>query len=76
MRQNLKDFFNLSFQNACTTQQERITINLPATAEERYIAFRNKYPYCEQRFPQKQIASYLGNTPEFLSTVRKKIAGK
>lgn len=69
-------FFRLSFQNAYIAQQERIAFNLSATAEERYIAFRNKYPYCEQRFPQKQIASYLGITPEFLSTIRKKIAGK
>jgi CRP-like cAMP-binding protein len=69
-------FFRLSFQNAYITQQERITFNLSSTAEERYTSFKNKYPYGEQRFPQKQIASYLGITPEFLSTLRKKLAGK
>jgi len=69
-------FFRLSFQNAYIAQQERITFNLSSTAEERYLSFKNKYPYCEQRFPQKQIASYLGITPEFLSTLRKKSAGR
>jgi CRP-like cAMP-binding protein len=69
-------FFRLSFQNAYIAQQERITFNLSSTAEERYRSFKTKYPYGEQRFPQKQIASYLGITPEFLSTLRKKLAGK
>lgn len=69
-------FFRLSFQNAYIAQQERITFNLSSTAEERYHSFKNKYPYCGQRFPQKQIASYLGITPEFLSTLRKKSAGR
>lgn len=69
-------FFRLSFQNAYIAQQTRIVFNLASTAESRYTAFRKKYPYSEQRFPQKQIASYLGITPEFLSMLRKKMTGK
>jgi CRP-like cAMP-binding protein len=67
-------FFRLSFQNAYIAQQERLTLNLSSTAAERYDLFKKKYPYSEERFPQKQIASYLGITPEFLSKLRKKIA--
>ena len=67
-------FFRLSFQNAYIAQQERITQNLSFTAEERYTFFKKKYPYSEQRFSQKQVASYLGITPEFLSVLRKKMA--
>ena len=42
------------------------------TAEERYLEFRSKYRDIEQRVPQYMVASYLGITPEFLSSLRKK----
>jgi hypothetical protein len=42
------------------------------SAEERHNAFLKKYPQFAQRVPLKQIASYLGMTPEFLSVLRKK----
>jgi len=45
--------------------------NLSLTAEERYNIFINKYPQLMQHVSQKQIASYLGITPEFLSALRK-----
>lgn len=35
-----------------------------------------KYPGLDQRVPQKMIAAFLGITPEFLSALRKKMAGK
>jgi hypothetical protein len=46
---------------------------LSAPAEERYRLFLKQKPYAEKRFPQKDIASYLGITPQFLSTLKKKI---
>ena len=64
-------FFRLSFQNAYITQRERINLTLSATAEERYFLFIKKYPYAEKRFTQKDIASYLGITIQFLSVVKK-----
>jgi hypothetical protein len=49
----------------------RVIENLSLSAEKRYENFLNKYPQVVQQVPQKQIASYLGITPEFLSTIRK-----
>lgn len=69
-------FFRIMFQNAFIAQQNRINQNLSFTAEQRYIAFLQKYPHLEQRLSQKQLAAYLGMTPVFLSMLRKKLAGK
>ncbi|MEO5983967.1 MAG: Crp/Fnr family transcriptional regulator [Ferruginibacter sp.] len=67
-------FFRILRENAFIGQYERIIQNISLSAEERYINFRTKYPQFEQRFPQKQIASYLGLTPEFLSVIRSRMA--
>jgi CRP-like cAMP-binding protein len=66
-------FFRILFQNAFITQREQINLALSATAEERYLLFLKKKPYAEKRFSQKDIASYLGVTPQFLSTLKKKL---
>ncbi len=66
-------FFRLLFQNAYISQKEQINGMLSLTAEERYMAFLKKKPYAAKRFPQKDIASYLGVTPQFLSALRKKL---
>ncbi len=67
-------FFRIMFQNAFVAQQQRIMQNLSFTAEQRYLQFKKKYPLLEQRIPQKQIAAFLGITPEFLSMLRRKMA--
>lgn len=64
-------WFRILMQNAYTREQLRIIENLSLTAEERYDNFLKKYPQIVQQVTQKQIASYLGITPEFLSTIRK-----
>jgi CRP-like cAMP-binding protein len=51
--------------------QERIIMLMSATAIERYRHFIETYPEIVQRVPQRMIASYLGITPESLSTVKK-----
>ena len=66
-------FFRIVFQNAFIAQRQQINLSLSASAEERYILFLQKKPYAEQRFSQKDIASYLGITPQFLSVLKKKI---
>ena len=66
-------FFRILFQNAYIAQREQINSMLSTSAEERYISFLKKKPYAEVRFSQKDIASYLGITPQFLSTLKKKI---
>ncbi len=52
--------------------QKRVIMLMCASALERYEHFLATYPAIVQRVPQKMIASYLGITPEALSTVRKK----
>src|SRR3984957_989454 len=69
----LERFFRILFQNAYITQREQINQALSASAEERYRLFLKRKPYAEKRFPQKDIASYLGITPQFLSTMKKKL---
>jgi len=65
-------FFRILMQNAYVREQSRIIQNLSMPAEERYRQFLTKYPQFAVRITQKQIASYLGITPEFLSSIRKK----
>ncbi len=66
-------FFRLLFQNAYIAQREQINLTLSTPAQERYLLFVKKKPYAEKRFSQKDIASYLGITPQFLSSLKKKI---
>ena len=67
-------FFRILFQNAYITQREQINLALSASARERYLSFIKKKPYAEKRFSQKDIASYLGVTPQFLSALKKKLS--
>jgi CRP-like cAMP-binding protein len=66
--------FRILTQNALVSQQQRILQNYCSTAEDRYLDFAEKRPQLFNRISNVQIASYLGVTPEFLSTVRKKIS--
>lgn len=63
-------FFRHLLQYAFIAMQERINETLSQTADERYGSFIEKYPLMERRLPLKQIASYLGITPESLSRIR------
>lgn len=65
-------FFRILMQNAYTREQLRSIENLTLNAEERYTRFIHKYPQIASNVTQKQIASYLGITPEFLSLIRRK----
>ena len=64
-------FFRILMQNAYIREQLRILQNLSMPAEVRYNNFLKKYPKISQQVTQKNIASYLGITPEFLSVIRK-----
>ncbi|NCD70701.1 Crp/Fnr family transcriptional regulator [Mucilaginibacter agri] len=66
----MERFFRILTQNGFNLYQQRITSNLSQSAEERYELFQKQYPKLEQRIAQKQIASYLGITPVFLSMIR------
>lgn len=65
-------FFRILFQNAYIREQQRALQNISFSTEERYRQFLHDYPAIVEKVTQKQIASYLGVTPEFLSAVKNK----
>ena len=69
---SFEKYFRILFANAYVREQLRALDNITFTTEERYNRFVVKYPQIVQKVSQKRIASYLGVTPEFLSTVKKK----
>ena len=72
----LECFFRILAENSLVAHQERLMDNLSLTAEERFEKFCFKYPTLLQRIPQKQIASYIGVTPEFFSKMKAKMLKK
>ncbi len=66
-------FFRILMQNAYCREQLRIIQNLSLPAKERYDQFIKNYPQIANKVTLKQTASYLGITPEFLSSIRGKM---
>lgn len=64
--------FRVLIENSFVLLQKRLLSFISSSAEDRYEAFLQAYPQLSQRLSQKQIASYLGITPEFLSRLRKR----
>jgi CRP-like cAMP-binding protein len=69
----LETFFRLLNQNALIATSQRVINNLSIPAKERYQQFLTHYPHLVQRIPLKDIASYLGITPVFLSKLRREM---
>ncbi len=65
-------FFRILTENSLVASQQRLIDGLSLTAEERYNNFCKRYPTLIHHLPQKQIASYIGVTPEFFSRMRNK----
>ncbi len=72
----LERFFRILAENSLVSHQERLMDNLSLTAEERFEKFCTKYPTLIQKVAQKQIASYIGVTPEFFSKMKSKMLRK
>ena len=72
----LERFFRILAENSLVAHQERLMDNLSLSAEERFEKFCSKYPTLIQKIPQKQIASYIGVTPEFFSKMKSKMLRK
>ena len=72
----LERFFRILTENSLVANQERIMDNLSLSAEERFEKFCSKYPTLIQKVPQKQVASYIGVTPEFFSKMKAKMLKK
>lgn len=69
----LERFFRILTENSLVANQERLMDNLSLSAEERFEKFCAKYPALIQKVPQKQIASYIGVTPEFFSKMKSRL---
>jgi CRP-like cAMP-binding protein len=63
-------FFRILIEKSLVANQQRLVDNMSLTAEERYNIFCDRYPTLINSLPQKQIASYIGVTPEFFSRMR------
>lgn len=72
----LERFFRILTENSLVANQERLINNLSLSAEERYEKFCKKYPTLVLKIPQKQIASYIGVTPEFFSKMKSRLLKK
>lgn len=71
-----QELINLIIERSFVASQNRISISISHTAEEKYNAFMEKYPQIASRVPRHMVASYLGITPETLSRIRKQILKK
>ena len=72
----LERLFRILTENSLVANQERLMDNLSLTAEERFEKFSKKYPLLMQQVPQKQIASFIGVTPEFFSKMKARLLKK
>ncbi|OPC54194.1 Crp/Fnr family transcriptional regulator [Elizabethkingia miricola] len=68
--------FRMLVQRNLTTLQNRLVNTISKPATERYLDFIKVYPFIPQRVPQYYIASYLGVSKEFVSTIRKRLSNK
>jgi CRP-like cAMP-binding protein len=66
-------FFRIITENSLVSAQQRLMDTLSLTAEERYNNFCRRYPTLIYALPKKQIASYIGVTPEFFSRMQHKM---
>ncbi|WP_310555614.1 Crp/Fnr family transcriptional regulator [Flavobacterium sp.] len=69
----LERFFRILTENSLVSYQERLMDNLSLPAEERFEKFCKKYPSLIQKISQKNIASYIGVTPEFFSKMKSRL---
>lgn len=72
----IERFGRLMLQEALIGSQRRAGRLLTLQPEDRYRRFIETRPEVARRVPQYLVASYLGLTPESLSRIRRRIAGK
>ncbi|MCW2119366.1 Crp/Fnr family transcriptional regulator [Flavobacterium sp. 7A] len=67
----VEKLFRVMSQKAIVAWQRRLISNHCKTAKERYFDFVDAYPTIVSKITDKQVASYLGITHEFLSKIKK-----
>lgn len=68
----VEKLFRIIFQRALIAQNQRILRYNSISAEERYYYFIKNYGDIIPLVSNRQIASYLGVTPEFISRIKRK----
>lgn len=66
-------FYRILYQRSLVSFIQQSDQNISLSAEERFHQFNKKYPTLLNRISQKNIAAYLGVTPEFLSLMRRRL---
>jgi CRP-like cAMP-binding protein len=69
----MERYFRVLLEKSLVANRQRVLDNMELSARERYLNFCKTYPGLIHSVPQKQIASYLGITPEFLSKLRAEV---
>jgi len=69
----IERYFRILVERSLVANQQRLMDNLSLSADERYERFCERYSTIKNCLPQKQIASYLGITPEFFSKLKKRL---
>lgn len=72
-REEISEYTHLLYRRMGVLQR-RVLMLLSASAKDRYAYFLLTYPELTNRVPQRMIASYLGITPQALSTIRSSLA--
>lgn len=72
----VEKLFRIMSQKAIAAWQRRLIRNHSLTAKERYHHFVTTYPDISSKLKDRQIASYLGITHEFLSKIKRKTIAK
>lgn len=67
-------FFRILIEKSLVANQQRLIDRLSLSGQERYAKFCQRYPTLINQIPQKQIAAYIGVSPEFLSRARAEMA--
>lgn len=69
-------FFRILTENSIAANHKRLMDYMGLSAQERYESFCKRYPGLIQSLPQKQIAAFIGVTPEFLSKMKAELLRK
>lgn len=66
-------FYRILYQRSLISYIRRSNHGISLSAEERYIEFKKNYPNIVNRITQKDLAAYIGITPEFMSKIITKV---
>lgn len=67
-------FYRNLYQRSLVSYIKRTNQGISLPAEERYQIFLKKHPSLINRISQKDLAAYLGVTPEYVSMMRNKLS--